>query len=390
MVWQSFFRGGRPHARDLCAALADSISALTPDSPSDDIASGLKEVLERLEASEDAPGAAGAEARREKLDLADSLLTADLPARLLANLNSLEFEARKDAMRLFSTVLKLGKVLGIEDRIVEYVKSHALISKQLLDGSGDPELALHCGQGLRECTRYAQIVAFLLEEPSHVALQLVDLAQHANFDVSSDAFASLRELLLVHKQVASTYMEARFQEFFEKFNQLLQPKVDYVTQRQALRILGEVLLDRSFTQVMLLYVGNDEFLQIHMNLLRDTSKSIQLEAFHVFKIFAANPRKPPKVQLILHKNRERLVKLLETFRAKREGDEAFMQDLRAVVEAIRALQPLAQAAPASTPVPESPPDSLPEDAQEVTQGEVAPKVAAHEDDAADAGSAFEQ
>jgi hypothetical protein len=32
-----------------------------------------------------------------------------------------------------------------------------------------------------------------------------------------------------------------------------------------------------------------------MNALRDRSRSIQFEAFHIFKIFAANPNKHPEV-----------------------------------------------------------------------------------------------
>jgi calcium binding protein 39 len=33
-----------------------------------------------------------------------------------------------------------------------------------------------------------------------------------------------------------------------------------------------------------------------MNALRDRSRSIQFEAFHIFKIFAANPNKHPEVR----------------------------------------------------------------------------------------------
>ena len=43
------------------------------------------------------------------------------------------------------------------------------------------------------------------------------------------------------------------------------------------------------------YVGNVEYLKIHMDFLRNKSKAIRQDAFHIFKVFAANPRKPPKV-----------------------------------------------------------------------------------------------
>jgi len=38
-----------------------------------------------------------------------------------------------------------------------------------------------------------------------------------------------------------------------------------------------------------------------MQFLRSSSKTIQFEAFHVFKIFAANPQKKPRVTRILYK-----------------------------------------------------------------------------------------
>ena len=38
------------------------------------------------------------------------------------------------------------------------------------------------------------------------------------------------------------------------------------------------------------YIGDVENLCLMMNLLRDEARSIQFEAFHVFKVFVANPQ----------------------------------------------------------------------------------------------------
>ncbi|RHY26302.1 hypothetical protein DYB32_007749, partial [Aphanomyces invadans] len=54
-------------------------------------------------------------------------------------------------------------------------------------------------------------------------------------------------------------------------------------------------------------------LKIMMNLLRDTSANIQFEAFHVFKVFVANPKKPNEVTQILLNNKDKLVAYLEKF-----------------------------------------------------------------------------
>lgn len=48
-------------------------------------------------------------------------------------------------------------------------------------------------------------------------------------------------------------------------------------------------------------------------LLRDKSRSIQFEAFHVFKVFVANPNKPQAILDILVKNKAKLISYLTEF-----------------------------------------------------------------------------
>lgn len=50
------------------------------------------------------------------------------------------------------------------------------------------------------------------------------------------------------------------------------------------QLLGELLLERSNLKVMVRYVADEENLKLMMNLLKDQSRSIQFEAFHVFKV----------------------------------------------------------------------------------------------------------
>lgn len=51
-----------------------------------------------------------------------------------------------------------------------------------------------------------------------------------------------------------------------------------------MQLLGELLLERSNLKVMVRYVADEDNLKLMMNLLRDSSRSIQFEAFHVFKV----------------------------------------------------------------------------------------------------------
>ena len=69
---------------------------------------------------------------------------------------------------------------------------------------------------------------------------------------------------------------------------------------------GELLLDRTNFTVMTRYISNPENLKLMMNMLRDSSRNIQFEAFHVFKVFVANPDKPAAIHSILSKNKEKV------------------------------------------------------------------------------------
>lgn len=51
-----------------------------------------------------------------------------------------------------------------------------------------------------------------------------------------------------------------------------------------MQLLGELLLERSNLKVMVRYVADEQNLKLMMNLLKDQSRSIQFEAFHVFKV----------------------------------------------------------------------------------------------------------
>jgi calcium binding protein 39 len=61
-----------------------------------------------------------------------------------------------------------------------------------------------------------------------------------------------------------------------------------VTKRQSLKLLGELLLDRTNYAIMTKFISNPENLKLMMNLLREKSRNIQFEAFHVFKVFNTN------------------------------------------------------------------------------------------------------
>ncbi|KAF8511449.1 Mo25-like protein [Gautieria morchelliformis] len=95
--------------------------------------------------------------------------------------------------------------------------------------------------------------------------------------------------------------------------------MNYVTKRSSLKLLGEILLDQANFNVMTRYISNEANLKMMINLFWDKSCNIQFEAFHVFKVFVANPKKPPQIDSTLRRNKDKLLAFLKGFHNDRLG-----------------------------------------------------------------------
>mmetsp|Transcript_5049 Transcript_5049/g.14100 ORF Transcript_5049/g.14100 Transcript_5049/m.14100 type:complete len:221 (+) Transcript_5049:166-828(+) len=131
---------------------------------------------------------------------------------LCAKLPQLEFEARKDAAMVFGQVLRTeqnGKLLGLE-----YVKAHQQILSTVIRGYQDSSIALISGVMVRDCTRHKELAQFILSGP------LFDLlygyVELENFEVASDAFQSMKDLLTRHKRMVAEYLQANYEYFFTR------------------------------------------------------------------------------------------------------------------------------------------------------------------------------
>jgi calcium binding protein 39 len=157
-------------------------------------------------------------------------------------------------------------------------------------------------------------------------------------------------MLTKHKVLCAKFLETHFDDFCKKYNVLLQSR-NYVTKRQSLKLLGELLLNRSNFAIMMKYINSPENLKIMMNLLRGTTKAIQFEAFHVFKIFVANPKKSAGVIEILSRNKKKLIEFLQKFQKndKENADEQFNEEKNTLLATLNQLEDLSEpSAPASS------------------------------------------
>lgn len=127
----------------------------------------------------------------------------------------------------------------------------------------------------------------------------------------------------------------------------------YVTKRQSIKLLGEILLERSNYNLMTSYVESGENLKLCMNLLKADARMVNYEGFHIFKVFVANPNKSVEVQRILITNKERLLRFLPSFLDDRTDDMQFSDEKAYLIRQIEQL-PLAPVAP-----PPQQPQSMP-------------------------------
>ncbi|KAL8461609.1 hypothetical protein ACS0TY_032913 [Phlomoides rotata] len=228
-------------------------------------------------------------------------------------LPKLNLETRKDATQVVANLQRQQ----VQSKLIacDYLEKNIDLMDILVTGYEDSDLALHYGAMLRECIRHQSVAKYVLE--SEHMKKFFDYIQFPNFDIASDAAATFK--------------------FFEAYNSKLLASDNYITRRQAVKLLGDILLDRSNSAVMTRYVCSRDNLRILMNLLRN-SKSIQIEAFHVFKLFAANQNKPPDIVGILVTNRSKLLRLFADFTTEKE-DEQFEADKAQVIKEIAALEP---------------------------------------------------
>ncbi|KAG0651742.1 Conidiophore development [Hyphodiscus hymeniophilus] len=361
----SFLFGRRPRTNtvDLPKQAKEQISRL--DGPgaavkAEELAKTLgqmKFVLQGTQETESSP--------EQVYQLVTGMIQEDLLYLLAINLYRLPFESRKDAQVIFSYVLRFRPATASpksEPIALSYViNNRPEVLVELCNGYHHKESATPAGTVLREVLKSDAAAAIILyDDPNEntpgskgltgiqpetkqsgqgVFWKFFNWIDKGSFEVGADAFTTFRELLTKHKQIVAQYLATNFELFFDKYNNILVKSESYVTKRQSIKLLGEILLDRANYAVMTAYVDRGEHLKICMNLLRDDRKMVQYEGFHVFKVFVANPHKSIAVQKILLINRERLLTFLKHFLEDRTDDEQFIDEREFLIKQIKNMPP---------------------------------------------------
>jgi calcium binding protein 39 len=238
------------------------------------------------------------------------LLSEDILFLLASTIHLIPFEGRKDTQFIFSNVLRYKTSPDAPVMVLPYLLSQRpQVIIALCEGYDRRESAMPCGGILREALKFDAVAALILyDEPSARPrnLEEVDTSRpstgqgvfwkffewivKSSFDVCADAFSTFREILTKHKALVATFLETNFEEFFGKYNKMLVQSENYVTKRQSIKLLGELLLDRANYNVMTKYVDSSEHLKLCMKLLLDDRRMINYEGFHVFKVGSLDTR----------------------------------------------------------------------------------------------------
>jgi len=292
-------------SKDLLQKLIKEDGQAPPSKTEEDLARNLSQMKVTLQ------GTPELEATPEQVyQLVNHILAESLLPLLVDGIHRLPFEARKDAQTIISNVFRFrnpGSTSPEPDALKEVLRRQPEIVIALCNGYERRESASPCGGILKEALKWDAVTAVILyDEPAGVDGKTIDIyndvdvskrssgrgvfwkffdwIDKSSFEVSADAFDCFRLLLTKHKQLVSQYMSTNFDMFFERYNSTLIKSDSYVTKRQSIKLLGEVLLDRQFYEVMTRYVDSGENLKLIMWQLKDDRRMVQYEAFHVFKV----------------------------------------------------------------------------------------------------------
>lgn len=266
----------------------------------------------------------------------------DLFYELLEHFIDLEFEARKEIVLLFAVCLNYSKdnKFVTVDYLVSKPKSLnymlRLMESSLQKRISPQDLFLLVGNMVLECVKYEQLNRIILKDSQ--LWKFFQFATINNFEISTQSLQILTSALTEHPKLVSQEffsIESNITKFILNINKLIAHG-SYVTKRQSTKLLSSLILRKANNQLMQYYINSPDNLKLIMTVMTDKSKNLQLEAFHVFKVMVANPRKTKPVFDILTKNRDKLLIYFEKFGAD-NLDQTFRDERNFIIQQIDGL-----------------------------------------------------
>ncbi|KAK4846597.1 hypothetical protein QYF36_019682 [Acer negundo] len=219
---------------------------------------------------------------------------------LTTNLPKLNLGARRDVTNIMANLQRQR----VNSRLIacKHLEDNLDLMDILISGYEDSDIALTYGAISRECIRHQSIAKYVLNS-GHMKKFFVYL-QNPNFDIASDVQATFKELLTRHKATVAEFLSTNYDWFFKEYNSQLLESTSYITKRHAVKLLGDILLDRANSSVML---------------------------------FVANQQKPAEITRVLVSNRSKLLRFFADFTLEK-ANEQFESDKSYVMREIAMLE----------------------------------------------------
>ena len=270
-----------------------------------------------------------------------AMLSSDIFHNLLVHIADLDFESRKEVLLILSICLNYSKdnKFVTVDYLVSQSKTLSLMLRTMgltLQRRDTYDIFIIVGNMIIECIKYEQLCHIFLTDTQ--LWSLFEFAGIANFEISTQSMQILNSVLTTHpKLVAREFFsqEKNINLFIRHINKLMAHG-SYVTKRQSSKLLASLIIIRAHNVLMMTYINAPENLKLIMTLLTDKSRNLQLEAFNIFKVMVANPKKSKLVFDILVKNRDKLLAYLELF-GKEVQDSTFLDEKEFIMREIESL-----------------------------------------------------
>lgn len=169
----------------------------------------------------------------------------DLLFCLIASMDKINFETRKEVVAIAIGLLK--RQTGSRFSTVDFLTSHFYIVEHLYSGYKQEQIALNCGMILREAFKFNVLTEMLFT--CAWVWNIFEYAKLPEFHVSSDAFATLREVLVRNKSLSNAFIQAKYDKFLLHLNELMHSE-DYVLKRQTLKLIGELVSDKQCYELL--------------------------------------------------------------------------------------------------------------------------------------------
>mmetsp|Transcript_4452 Transcript_4452/g.8114 ORF Transcript_4452/g.8114 Transcript_4452/m.8114 type:complete len:329 (-) Transcript_4452:118-1104(-) len=226
----------------------------------------------------------------------------------------------------------------LKNTIDDYIRENPEILILLIRGYTKEEMIQTYGDILRFCIKHSSMLYLILFSP--LVWQFFQFVTADAYEKSSDAFKTFKMMLTrsnpTHKKHVSKFLKENFKMFFSKFRILLTDD-RYHVKRQSLRLLSEVLQARENFKTMVAFISDEQNLELMIKHLCQTEvqkKGIKSEAFHVFKFFVANPRKPRFIVECLTKHKARLI---DTLKAMEKDGTDYGRELPLLIQRLSEL-----------------------------------------------------